>query len=75
MQALTINQLYAHLANLKEKGFGDKKIMISQDDEGNGYHELFFGITTAERIGGFRPWMLPCGVSVEDANANYVTLG
>lgn len=75
MQAITINQLYAHLADLKKKGFGDKKIMISQDDEGNGYHELFFGINTAEKMGGFQTWMLPYGVTIEDANANYVTLG
>ena len=28
-----------------DAGFGDKKILLSNDDEGNGYHECFFVLT------------------------------
>ena len=28
----------------------EKKILMSNDDEGNGYHELFFGISPPEKF-------------------------
>ena len=30
-------------------GLGEKKIMISRDDEGNGFHTLFYGFTTDKK--------------------------
>ena len=42
MKMLTINDL-AELVNEEiKKGNGAKKIMLSDDDEGNGYHGLYF---------------------------------
>ena len=32
------------------KGNGNKSIMISNDDEGNGYHYLWFGFATGEEM-------------------------
>ena len=42
---LTIDELYSILRTERTKGNGKKKIMISTDDEGNGYHPLFFGVS------------------------------
>lgn len=78
-QALTIDELYRDLGKLRKAGLGGKKILISQDDEGNGYHELFYSVTTDIKSFGFgEGWaagMLPYGVSPEDAEEDYVILG
>lgn len=42
---ITVNQLLELCLNQMEKGNGDKHILISDDDEGNGYHTLFYGFT------------------------------
>lgn len=79
MKAITVNELIKDLVKVSQAGFGNKKILISQDDEGNGYHELFFSVTTDVKSFGFgQGWaagMLPYGVSAEDAEQNYVILG
>lgn len=43
---LTIKDLYEIVKEEMRKGNSDKKIMISNDDEGNGYHYLFYGFTS-----------------------------
>jgi hypothetical protein len=49
--------------------------MISRDDEGNGYHELFFGISDPTKIfGGKYPPELPYGVNSTNLK-EYVVLG
>lgn len=76
MHTLTIDQLYAELARARKAGMGAKKIMISSDDEGNEYHELFFGITdNVEDVfsGQYGPF-LPYGVTPENLK-DYVILG
>ena len=42
---ITIDQLLEECKKQKALGNGGKKILISSDDEGNGYHELFYGFT------------------------------
>ena len=75
MRAITIDQLLAICENEALKGNGSKKVMISKDDEGNGYHELFFGISDPMNIfGGKYPPELPYGVKKENLE-EYVTLG
>lgn len=76
MDALTINQLAALCEKAKKKGLGNKKIMISSDDEGNEYHELFFGITenVKDIFGAQYAPFLPYGVSKDELD-NYVILG
>lgn len=50
MDVLTVKDLYNECKTQIERGNGDRKIMISQDDEGNGYHYLFFGMTKGEEM-------------------------
>lgn len=77
MKAITINQLLAECQKQVENGNGDKHILISQDDEGNGYHECFFGFTPASEFGGadIDDYLLPYGVDGETFNNEYIVLG
>lgn len=43
-KGITIKELAIMCAKQIEKGNGDKHILISDDDEGNGYHTLFYGL-------------------------------
>ena len=75
-KVLTVSELGLLCKNLVNCGKGDKKIMISSDDEGNEYHELFFGFT--ENVddlfsGEYGPF-LPCGVEKENLK-DYIVLG
>ena len=75
MKMLTINDL-AELVNEEiKKGNGTKKIMLSDDDEGNGYHGLYFAFTPTDKIfsGSFPP-SLPYGVNKDDLK-DYIILG
>lgn len=46
MKQLTVKQLYALLIEEITKGNGDKKIVVADDNEGNSFHGLFYGITS-----------------------------
>ena len=50
MEVLTVKDLFNQCKEQIAKGNGDKKIMISQDDEGNGYHYLFYGMISGEEM-------------------------
>lgn len=41
-KGLTVKELSKYCQQQILKGNGDKHIWISQDDEGNGYHRLFY---------------------------------
>lgn len=43
-KGITVRELYAMCAEQIVKGNGDKHILITTDDEGNGYHTLFFAM-------------------------------
>ena len=75
MGILTINDL-AELVNEEiKKGNGTKKVMLSNDDEGNGYHGLYFAFTPTEKIfSGSYPPSLPYGVNKEELK-DYIILG
>lgn len=45
MKQLTINELLKLCQQQVKKGNGNKKIIISDDNEGNGYHGLFYAFT------------------------------
>lgn len=49
MTELTIDTLYKLCKEQKSLGNGKKRILISDDDEGNGYHGLFFGFTPTKK--------------------------
>lgn len=48
MKALTVKDLYKECERQMRLGNGNKTIMISQDDEGNGYHYLWYTFQTVE---------------------------
>jgi hypothetical protein len=73
MKTLTIDELYSILRCERIKGNGSKKILISDDDEGNGYHECFFGVTPVSE--DLIAYAFLHGVSKEDAMKDYVALG
>lgn len=50
MEVLTVNDLYNVCKEQIAKGNGDKKIMISGDDEGNSYHYLFYGMISGDEM-------------------------
>ena len=79
MNTITVDELYKALGQARKDGFGKKKILLSNDDEGNGYHECFFTISTEmEKFGFGEGWaagMLPYGVSPEEAVRDYVIIG
>lgn len=77
MEALTVAQLMRVCQQAIRDGYGNKHILISNDDEGNGYHELFYGISTIkeEELNAlYDMQMIPCGMTKEELK-NYVTLG
>ena len=50
MKPLTIKDLYDECKKQMAKGNADKVIMISDDDEGNGYHYLWYSFAKAKDI-------------------------
>ena len=48
MKAITVKELLKECEKQIIKGNGDKVIMISDDDEGNGYHYLWYSFTEIE---------------------------
>ena len=43
---ITVKQLFSMVKKEMAKGNGDKKIVLADDTEGNGYHGMFFGFTS-----------------------------
>ena len=49
---LTVEQLFLLCHEQIKKGNGKKHVLISDDDEGNGYHTLFYSFTDSD-VEGF----------------------
>lgn len=47
-EQITVKELYKFCKAEIAKGNGDKFIVISDDNEGNGYHGLFYGFTPVD---------------------------
>ena len=73
METITVKQLLKACKEEIAKGNGDKHILISGDDEGNSFHELFYLFTHMK--GKDISYGLPFGVSEDDVNAKYIILG
>lgn len=73
---ITVHELMAHCKHEISKGNGSRKILISSDDEGNEYHELFFSFIAIGGKDGITPdeYQLH-GVSLEKAKEEYIILG
>lgn len=50
MKPTTVKELKKACDEQIKKGNGDKVIMISDDDEGNGYHYLYYSFTTMKEF-------------------------
>lgn len=73
-KGITIEQLYKECAKQIKAGNKDRHVMLSNDDEGNGYHELFFGfMPTKECVSD--DYLLPYGVTMQEAEKEYIVLG
>jgi len=46
---ITVKQLAEFCADEIAKGNGNKKVLISSDDEGNDFHVLFYGFTSDKK--------------------------
>jgi hypothetical protein len=47
---LTVKELLKHCQDEIKKGHGDYTIMLSNDDEGNGYHYCWYSFVTPEEL-------------------------
>lgn len=78
METLTVACLMRICQQAIRDGYGNHKILVSNDDEANGYHELCHGIIgiddkDVEIFHDFNV-SLPDGLTDEELK-NYVTLG
>lgn len=48
MRQLTLNELKEEVDKLVRKGYGDRYLIASDDNEGNGYHGMFYAVTPGE---------------------------
>lgn len=77
-KGITIEQLYNECAKQMKAGNGKRHILLSGDDEGNSYHEMFYGFTACKEFDFSDPCMdgcLPFGVTPEQADKEYIVLG
>lgn len=67
-KGLTVKELLYECKALVAAGHGDKHIQISQDDEGNGFHSLFYGFTTDKKDLDYYldEGMMPYGIKTSD---------
>lgn len=69
---MTVKELLNECQNQVKAGNGDKSILISQDDEGNGFHPLYYSFTDdKETITQYRDM----GVISSGFDNNIVLLG
>ena len=55
---LTVKELYRLCQKEIQKGHGDHVIMLSDDDEGNGYHYCWYDFTEPTEENGFDEYSL-----------------
>jgi len=55
MKQIKLKDLYQACKEQMEKGNGDKSLVVAADNEGNGYHGMFYTLTviTPDNIDGF----------------------
>ena len=67
---ITLDELIKAATEAKAKFGGDKYVLISDDEEGNGYHECYFTFGNAKDLNG-----LYCNVPGDLELEDCVTLG
>lgn len=77
MKRITLRDLYAAIAREMAKGNGDKIVLVADDDEGNGYHPIYYTITPTE--GNFSEEIFAIsntyGISPKDCMEKCIILG
>ena len=69
---MTIDELIAEALKAKKKFGGNKYVLVSDDEEGNGYHECYFTFGDAKDLAGcYCNCNIPGDLELEDC----VTLG
>ena len=74
-KGITVMQLYTECSKQVAAGNGKRHIIISGDDEGNSFHELFYGFSPCKDAIGDDSSLYPYGVTPEQADKEYITLG
>lgn len=67
---MTIDELIAEALKAKKKFGGNKYVLVSNDEEGNGYHECYFTFGDAKELEGCHCFV-PYDLELQDC----VTLG
>lgn len=67
---MTIDELIAEALKAKKRFGGNKYVLVSDDEEGNGYHECYFSFGDAKDLAGCY-YNVPVDLELE----NCVTLG
>ena len=67
---MTIDELIAEALKAKKRFGGNKYVLVSDDEEGNGYHECYFSFGSAKDLAGCY-CSVPGDLELEDC----VTLG
>lgn len=49
MAQITVNTLYELCKSAIKDGHGNKNIVLSDDNEGNGFHGMFYGFTPIDK--------------------------
>lgn len=76
MHALTLSELYTAIRSEIAKGNGEKTVLVADDDEGNGYHPIYFAVTGMENFDEEDlGWCNMHGVSPKDAKENCIVIG
>jgi hypothetical protein len=47
---MTVKELYLELTEEMNKGNGDKYLVVADDNEGNSYHGMFYGVTSDPKM-------------------------
>lgn len=50
MKAITVEELARLAKSEVAKGNGKKQILLSADDEGNEFHQMYFGFTPTDKV-------------------------
>lgn len=73
---VTVNDLFLACKHQVEIGNGGKKIYLSADDEGNGFHPLWYGFNAVpDSVKSYAEAGLIDGVGLDDPCNNIVLLG
>lgn len=75
MKTFTVEQLALFCKEELKKGNGKKHIVISNDEEGNGYHGLYFGFTPCDKVFDTSPCSPYCMELQGEDMSNFIVLG